>query len=92
MRIRNIFDPESGIRNEKTRIRDPVDKHHGSATLISAVYYATKKAHARRVRENMIVTKKLVVPRHLPLALVDLDLHLCLPVSRRAEHLDRKKV
>jgi hypothetical protein len=30
--IRNLFDPGSGIRDGKIRIRDP-DKHPGSATL-----------------------------------------------------------
>ena len=41
----------------------------------------------RRDSHELELPEQFVVCRHLPLALVHLDLHLCLPVGRRREHL-----
>ena len=43
-----------------------------------------------RDSDKLELPEELVVGRHLPLALVHLDLNLCLTVRRRGEHLSRE--
>jgi hypothetical protein len=48
--IRNLFDPGSGIRNGRIRIRD---KHPGSATLGATLIFCGKRWHSRFENKNI---------------------------------------